>query len=139
MNLAQIQEMLPNGFHDAEIAQLMWNFMTGSVSLDMDFWVACEEDRDRERRRRGKIELRRISFLAIEPPVPRASDPNPYSFASGTLQIDGVITSAEIFPTLPRLKPQLPEDTEVFSFYVVNWNSFIHIAAADAKLIWADG
>ncbi|HEX2327864.1 MAG TPA: hypothetical protein VHN74_04005 [Candidatus Angelobacter sp.] len=45
--------------------------------------------------------------------------------------------NAEIFPALPRLTPDLAS-TEVFSFYVSNWNSFIHIACADANIKWTE-
>ena len=136
MTLAQINEILPNGFHDAEIEQLIWSFQTNSAVLDIDFWVATEET-EREKRRRGRVELQGVLFLAVDPPQPRQLDPKPYH-PSGTLQIDGVLTNESVFPDLPNLKPALPQDTEIFSFYVVNWNSFIHIAAADATLVWSD-
>jgi hypothetical protein len=134
MTLAQIDETLPNGFHDAEIEQLIWNFQINSAVLDIDFWVATEEQ-DREKRRRGRVELQGVLFLAVDPPEPRELDPKPYH-PSGTLQIDAVVTNETVFPRLPKLKSALPSDTEIFSFYVVNWNSFIHVAAAEAKLLW---
>jgi hypothetical protein len=78
MTLAQIDQALPNGFHDAEIEQLNWNFLQGSIVFEMDFWIASPDDQDRERRRRGRIELQSVTFLAMEPPEPRLSDPKPY-------------------------------------------------------------
>ena len=136
MTLAQIDETLPNGFHDAEIERLDWNFQTNSAVLDIDFWVAIEEE-DREKRRRGRIELQGIIFLSVGLPEPSELDPKPYH-PSGTLQIDGMLASEEILPNLPKLLPYLPSGIEIFSFYVVNWNSFIHIAAAEAMLGWPD-
>lgn len=135
MTLAQIDETLPNGFHDAEIEQLMWNFQTNSAVLDIDFWVATDK-KEREKRRLGRVELQGILFVVVDPPQPRELDPKPYH-PSGTLQIDGVLTNESVFPNLPKLKSALPPGTEIFSFYVINWNSFIHIAAAAAELIWA--
>jgi hypothetical protein len=136
MTLAQIDEILPNGFHDAEIEQLIWNFQTNSAVLDIDFWVATEE-KEREKRRSGRVELQGVVFLTVNPPEPSELDPKPYH-PSGTLQIDGVLTNESVFPDLPNLKSVLPQGTEVFSFYVVNWNSFIHIAASEATLVWSD-
>jgi len=138
MTLAQIDEMLPNGFHDAEVEQFIWNFQQNSAVFDIDFWIATGDDHDREKRRRGRIELQEIAFIAIEPPDPRESDPRPYSSSLGTLQIDGSLADAKSFPQLPKLRPNLPADAEIFSFYVVNWNSFIHISAIKARLVWRD-
>ena len=136
MTLAQIDEILPNGFHDAAIEQLTWNFQRNSAVLDIDFWAAAEE-KDREKRRRGRVELQGIIFLAVDPPQPRQLDPRPYR-PSGTLQIDGMLTNEEIFPNLPQLLPKLPLGIEIFSLYVANWNSFIHIATEGANLTWLE-
>jgi hypothetical protein len=54
------------------------------------------------------------------------------------IQINGMKSTAEIFPALPRLTDDLPAGAEVFSFYVSNCNSFIHIACADAMVKWRD-
>jgi hypothetical protein len=134
MTLMQIDESLPNGFHDAEIEQLVWQFQTNSVLLDINFWVATEAA-DRETRRRGRVELQGVVFLIIDPPQPRELDPKIYQ-PSGTLQIDGLITNEKVFPSLPKVLPHLPPETAVFSFYVTNWNSFIHIAHQSANLTW---
>src|SRR5882672_7773179 len=134
MTLSQIDKMLPNGFHDAEIEQLVWNFQKCSAVFDMDFWVA-ETEEDREKRRRGKLELHEIVFISIEPPVPRLSDPRPYRSSAGTLQIDGALAGENNFPDL---KLTFPLDKEIFSFYVSNWNSFIYISASEATLTWVD-
>ena len=136
MTLVQIDEILPNGFHDAEIEQLIWNFQTNSAVLDIDFWVATEET-DREKRRRGRVELQGIIFLAVDPPQPRQLDPKTYGLP-GTLQIDGMLPNESIFPNLPNLLPCLPPKTEIFSFYVNNWNSFIHIANENSNLTWLE-
>jgi hypothetical protein len=136
MTLAQIDEILPNGFHDAKIEQLIWNFQTNSAVFNIEFWVATEE-KEREKRQTGRVELQGVIFLAVDPPQPRQLDPKPYH-PSGTLQIDGVLTNESIFPCLPTLKSALPHGIEIFSFYVVNWNSFIHIAATEAPIVWSD-
>ncbi len=62
MKLAQIDEELPNGFYDAEIENLNWNFQTNSAVLEIDFWVATD-DKDREKRRQGRLELQGIMFV----------------------------------------------------------------------------
>ena len=136
MTLAQLNEILPNGFHDAEIERFIWDFRQDTAVVDINFWTATEEDQDHEKRQRGCVEIHKIVFIAVDPPDPRRSDPRPYRGSSGSLQIDGMVADDKIFPVLSQLKPDLPPNTEVFSFYVVNWNSFMHIAAAEARLTW---
>lgn len=138
MKLAEIDEKLPNGFHDAEIEQLNWNFEAGLLIFDINFWVAVESGHDRNKRRKGKLELQKVSFLVIEPPELRMSDPKPLRGGVGALQVDGGPANEENFRDLSKLKANLSADTEIFSFYVVNWNSFIHVATDEAKLTWFD-
>jgi hypothetical protein len=82
MTLTQIDDELPNGFHDAEIEQIDWDLEHGSIVLDIDFWVATD-DSERELRRKGRVELQEIFYFAIDPPAPRELDPKATSpFAS---------------------------------------------------------
>jgi hypothetical protein len=137
MTLAQINETLPNGFHDAEIEQFIWDFSQDTAVLKINFWTATEEDQDPEKYQRGIIEIHKIVFIAVDPPDPAQYGPKPYRGSGGTLQIDGMVADEKIFPMLSQLKPSLPSEIEVFSFYVENWNSFLHIAAAEAILNWS--
>jgi hypothetical protein len=134
MTLTEMDAILPNGFHDAQIERMTWDFQTNSAVFDVDFWVGSETS-DREARRKSRIHLRNILFIAIDPPSPRDSDPKPYRFKPDSLAIDGEVANERIFPQLNFLKGKLPSDVEIFSFYVLNWNSFIHISA-EAELIW---
>jgi hypothetical protein len=135
MTLAEIETNLPNGFHDAEIEELVWNYRTDSASFTMKLWVPEATDQDIEIYRLGRLDVKEIVFMAIDPPHPRDLDPKPCK-PSGVLQIDGVATTETIFPGLSKLKQQLPSQAQIYSFYVVNWNSYIHIAAGEAELVW---
>jgi hypothetical protein len=137
MSLTQIDDELPNGFHDAEIGQIHWNLQQGSIVLEIDFWIGTE-DTEPELRRKGRVELQEVFYFAIDPPAPRQLDPKPLRPMRDTLAIDGIPTSEEILPSLANLKAALPDGINCFSFYVSNWNSFIHVAAGLAKLTWAD-
>jgi hypothetical protein len=137
MTLSQINSTLPNGFHDAEISRFEWNFLAATAAFEMDFWVATDEG-NREKRRIGTLELTGVVFISVEPPDPRQLDPKPFVARQEAIQIDAMPANAEIFPALPRLTPDLAPGTEVFSFYVSNWNSFIHIACGDARIQWAE-
>jgi hypothetical protein len=101
----------------------------------MKLWVPEATDQDIEIYRLGRLDVKNIVFMAIDPPHPRDLDPKPYK-PSGALQIDGMTTTETIFPGLSKLKQQLPPETQIYSFYVVNWNFYIHIAAGEAELAW---
>jgi hypothetical protein len=135
MTLSQINSTLPNGFHDAEISRFECNFLAATASFEMDFWIATEADINK--RRLGTLELTGVVFISVDSPNPRQFDPKPLIARREQIQIDGMPANAEIFPALPRLTPDLAS-TEVFSFYVSNWNSFIHIACGDARIQWAE-
>ncbi len=136
MTLSEIDDQLPNGFHDAEVGEFAWNFLSDTAFFDVSFWIGDEINVNK--RRRGRVELQQIRFISIEPPDPRQSDPKPYHPSRGSLQIDGLLTDETNCRNFVQHKTELSPETEIFSFYVSNWNSFIHIAAADAKLIWAE-
>ncbi|HLJ89517.1 MAG TPA: hypothetical protein VKZ53_22095 [Candidatus Angelobacter sp.] len=137
MTLSEIAEILPNGFHDAEVEEFQWSYSTNSAVFKMTMWTATELDEDPEKYRRASIELNRILLIAIDPPM-LTKDRLLDGARSGTLQIDGVPANEEIFPGLRHLKANLPADADVYSFYVNNWNSYIHVAAQQAKLTWLD-
>jgi len=139
VTFSEIDDLLPNGFHDAEVNEFGWNFLEDTAFFDVNFWGAILEGPDREKRRRGRIELQQILFISFEPPSPRQSDPKPCQCSKGSLQIDGVLTNEKYLQNFAQHKAELSPNTEIFSFYINNWNSFIHIAAAEAKLIWTEG
>ena len=103
----------------------------------MNFWAATDEA-DIDKRRPGTLALSGVIFISVDPPNPRDLDPKPLHARQEGIQIDSMPANAEIFHALPRLTADLPPGTEVFSFYVSNWNSFIHIACADARIIWGE-
>jgi hypothetical protein len=138
MTLAEIDKILPNGFHDALVEKFTWNFQEESAVFDIDFLVGTPESRDDDVwSRRGRIQLQGVLFISIDPPEPSDSDPKPFK-PSGSFQIDGLEANDTVFPALPKLKPNLPLGTQIYSFYVANLNSFIHISAKNAALEWLD-
>lgn len=136
MTLSDVEATLPNGFHDAEIAELVWDYRTNSASFMMELWVAEEGDESPEVYRTGRLDLKGIIFIMIDSPSPRELDPKPYKYASGALQIDGFKTTESMLPNLAALAATVSLAASPYSFYVANWNSYMHIAAKDAELVW---
>jgi hypothetical protein len=131
MTLADIEELLPNGFHDAEIEKFIWDYRTNSASFTMELWVAEDGDQSPEVYRKGRLDLKEIVFIMIDTP-----DIKPYKASLGTLRIDGLATTESILPNLAALTETVTPYVNAYSFYVDNWNSYIHIAAKESELIW---
>jgi len=55
---------------------------------------------------------------------------------SGAMDIDGVPTSATILPSLPALVRNPSDVQKFYSLYVYDWNSYIHLACAEAIIEW---
>lgn len=135
MTLAEVEATLPNGFHDAEIEEFVWDYRRNSASFQMELWVAEEGDESLEVYRAGRLDLNGVIFIMIDPPCPGELE-LPYKYASGTLQIDGIETTESMLPNLTALAETVSPDARPYSFYVVNWNSYMHIAAKEAELVW---
>ncbi len=131
MNLADLEQQLPNGFHDAEVSRISIDFLARNATLELEIWIgdmACPPEDGREVYRAARLELLGLAYLAMEPP-----DPN-YGYLKerqpGPLDIDlSYVLSAEGHP--------LTQPGEFNArFFVYPWNSFIELSAVDARLTW---
>jgi hypothetical protein len=131
MTLEELENTLPNGLHDAEVMRISVDYELRILALDLDVWVGDmdEAPEKREAYRKGLIEISGLLFLAMEPP-----DPN-RPFQNGSLRIDGCDLSKNLDK---KLLDSLPPEAFFRSLWVSEWNAFIHIAAREAHLKWAD-
>lgn len=125
MTFEELAATLPNGLHDAEVSRLQIDYSTRTVVLELSIWLG--DDEDLEKYRSAQITLRGLQFCVMEGPDPRY----PYA-ATEPLWISDV-TSPPSGTTLP--KPAAP-NAFVSSFFVNQWNAFVHLAALDASLVW---
>jgi hypothetical protein len=117
---------LPNGLHDAEVRKITVDDEHLRATIDLAVWVGDMDDPPE--RKRGIQEGRAVRdfgllFLPIEPPD--ASYPfqdNPELIVDGC-DMTNVIDK--------KLLNSLPAHAFVRSFFVKDWNSFIHIAAKE--------
>jgi hypothetical protein len=81
---------------------------------------------------RAVLTVRGFYYFSIDPPDP---DHLPYH-EGDTITVDGLPEDSRQFPLFEHLKPTLPAGAFCCRFYVHDWNSFIHLAAADAAFSW---
>lgn len=129
MTIDDIENTLPNGFHDAVIRKLDIDYTKREGSLVIEVNAGNIED-DQVCRRIGKLTLTDIVFFVIEPP-----DPNyPYKKSDGLwIASSGLVNSLKLPTRLPNLQPC---DGFAHYFFINDWNAFIYLAAMDANFEW---
>ena len=48
MTLEEIDQSLPNGFHDSPITEVRVNYVQRTVEIDRDLWMSGPDDEDTE-------------------------------------------------------------------------------------------
>jgi hypothetical protein len=123
MTIEDIEQLLPNGFHDSYITALHVNYAQRTVEIDMKIWVSDAEAADPDEYQPLKLSLSGLLYFVIEPPDhPDTSEP---------WLVDG--GSSEVATSPSRLLRPLPTGAFTYWFFVNNWNSYIHIAALTAN------
>ena len=134
MNLEELENKLPNGFHDAQLININIDYSNQKAVLDINLWTGdldAKESELRETWRHGKLTINKLLFCVIEPP-----DSNYHYIESGPVNIDGGPMKALSSPPKIPLPNPLPKDAFVHWFYVSDWNAFIYIAGMDAQFDW---
>jgi hypothetical protein len=130
MTLLEIEQSLPNGLHDAEMRKITVDYEHLRATIDLAVWVGDMDDppERREAYKEGQLEISGLLFLTTEAPDPA------YPFRDNPeLIIDGC-DSIKLIDK--KLLSTIPVHAFVRSFFVKEWNSFIHIAAKEAALVW---
>jgi hypothetical protein len=137
MTLAELENMLPSGFHDSALKGLAVDYERRTARLDMSISVG-DPDGPHEQRddyRGAQIELSGLVFFVMDPPDAG------YDFKSpGEVWIkDGYETRSipEFTKAIDKkLLDAIPQEAFLHSFFVNDWNSYIHVAATDCSVKW---
>lgn len=130
MTIAEIEQALPNGFHDAEIRTIRLDYVNRTASMEVSIWM---DDLDvspefQELYRDGVLEFEGLQSAILDPPDPR------YPFArEEPLWVD--LEDGPPDPPIPALA-KLPQGSFVARFFVRDWNSWVTVAAKSASLRW---
>jgi hypothetical protein len=126
MTIEDIEQLLPNGFHDSYITALHVNYAQRTVEMDMNIWVSnLETGGGPDEYQPLKLSLSGLIYFVIEPPGDLYLDTSkPWLVAGG---------SSEVATSPSQLPKSLPAGAFTYWFFVNNWNSYIHIAALTAN------
>jgi len=131
MTLEQLQQMLPNGLHDAKIRSITRNFEEETLILAVSMLVGLPEDQPamRDRYRNAYITFTGVKLFVVE--IPEA----PSAFAApGTVSFSADRSEAGLFSA--EIEAQLAEGIDRYSLFVLDWLSCIHVAAAGVSFAW---
>ncbi len=132
MTIEELEDTLPNGLHDSEVRSILIDYIQRKATLQLSVFVG-ELDAPPERReayREASLVISGLLFAAIEPPQAN------YPFAEpASLRIDACDMRKELDP---GLLAALPNGSFVRSFFVNEWNAFVHLAGLGAEMSWRD-
>jgi hypothetical protein len=135
MTFEELNEKLPNGFHDAEIRQISVDFVNCSIMLSMNLHVGLVGDPDRERYRAGTVKIMSFYLFFIEPPDPH------YHFVPDGSPINASGNSVKMGQNarVDHLLTVLPPNATPYLFFLDDWNSCLYLAGASVEFFWDDG
>jgi hypothetical protein len=134
MTLDELDQTLPNGFHDAEIFSFHVDWAEGIATFDLTLLVGWPDDPKPERSayQKATLVVRGLCLFSIDPPdfrYPFLPDGKPI-LASGSSPKPGAP------PFVPDLLAKFPTGTWCYSFFMHDWNSCINLAGRDATVTW---
>ena len=134
MTFEELEQKLPNGFHDAAIREITFDFIGRSVVVAMDLLTGVPDDPHPELYRPGKLRVAPVYLFFIEPP-----DPN-YAFVpnGSHLKVDGDSVKVGQNAEVDRLLPMIPQNATRYRFFLEKWNAFLYLAGGGVELSWDD-
>lgn len=130
MTLEELEAMLPNGLHDAQLKSLAVDYEAGTALLKLELWIgdldsAVEEER--EAYAECELTVSGLCFCIVE-------TPDGDEAGEGAVSIDAGPTTPELMEKYGWKLPRVPPGSFIHWLYVSPWNAFIHIAGREARL-----
>jgi hypothetical protein len=133
MTFQDLENSLPNGFHDAKLKSVSIDYVERLLTMQMEILVGTPEAKDRDEYRNATLTVTGLYFYVIEPPAVN------YPFITKHRPIR--VSGDEGWPdSLTDLAASLAQTNPAFTyhrFFSDNWNSFIYVAADDVQLSWS--
>ena len=133
MTLEEIEELLPNGLHDAQIKSMTRDYERAELVLKVMVLVGLPSQPrpDRDKYRTADIAFSRVYFCSVEPPEPESAFQHPGSvWFSYERMLPSVVPK--------NLAKILPPSTQYYSLFVREWMAEMHLATGDVSFDWAD-
>ncbi|MGH9758696.1 MAG: hypothetical protein ACRD4M_13235 [Candidatus Acidiferrales bacterium] len=133
MTFEELDALYPNGFDDAHVDSLQVDYQNRTAELKLSVRGNPPDSPNEDEYQRAVLVLRGFYYFVIEPP-----DADHLWYPVRSIQMNCYPEDPSQFPLFENLKPKLAAGAFCCRFYVHDWNSFIHIAAKDVQLSWAE-
>ena len=137
MNIEEIADTLPNGFHDALVRGISLDYERREVVFALDVWVGDLDSDDpaaREEYRCGVLKLSGLLYFVVEPPDVPAEQLR--LGEEGSLWLTADSSDFGELKSYPKLPEPLPGGGFRHWFFVSDLNCFMYIAATAASFVW---
>jgi hypothetical protein len=131
MTLEELEKSLPNGLHDAQIRSLARNFENETATMSVRILIGFPEDSpsSRDAYRNASIIFTGVKLFVLENPDASSAFLNP-----GSLWFTVSRTDAGALPL--ELVDRLERGMLLYSFFILDWHSNMHIAASEIAFNW---
>jgi hypothetical protein len=135
MTFDELEQKLPNGFHDAAIREINFDFIGRSAVIGMDLLTGRPDDPHPEAYRLATLRVAPVYLFFIEPPDPKY----PFVPNGSHFKVDGDSIKIGQNAAVDRLLLLLPQNAATYRFFLEKWNAFLYLAGGGVELSWDDG
>jgi hypothetical protein len=128
MTLEQLEAQLPNGFHDAYLGELDWDFQRREVKVVLYVLVGNDEQPISERYKKSVLKFRGCALVVVEPAVAYRA----IKSVRG-LQIDRTEVSEIDRIAIREAGYLISAENFWLAWFVYEWNSRLIINAEDVS------
>jgi hypothetical protein len=136
VTIDEINDGLPNGFHDSHVLRIGIDYAAGEVTFLIDVDLTLPRVKVDVPTRRGELKLTGMLYCVIEPP--RCSLSKEYLFSEDNLWLAADSSDFGELEEFPKLPEPIPDGGFKHWFYDNNHNSFIYVAAMNASFQWCE-
>jgi hypothetical protein len=132
MTLEEIEKVLPSGLHDAKLRSLTHDYDLGTLILHVEVLTGLPEDpiSVRSAYRDALISFSDVFLCRIEQP-----ENERMIGVRGSVWFQFWRTKSGTLPS--KLSDRFPTNALLYTLYVNEWESSIHIVAGDVSFSWA--
>lgn len=134
LTLEELEDALPNGFHDAEIFSFELDYVAGIAKFRINLLVGWPDDPEPERQAYWEaiLVVQGLCFCSVDPPY----STYPFLPSGKPILVTGAKPKDDAPPFVRDLVARLPAGSWCYHFFVDDWNACINIAGRDAAVTW---
>ncbi|MCU1285817.1 MAG: hypothetical protein JWO13_2167 [Acidobacteriales bacterium] len=130
MTIDEVEDTLPNGFHDAELHSIQIDYGAKIAKFVITADMTAPDEAVEVNDRKVELIVSGLIFISIDAPDPS------YPYTEKSYRIGGFFSSGKEIEALKvqGINAALPPGAFYNVAFVNDWNSFIHVTGMNAEL-----